>query len=92
MLCDDILLNIFRHYLDATPQFWPTLTSRMPKVATGHIDITSGSKSSTLLHARDARLEDSRLLATPYLSSYSTGDLQISIRPLLRTTTISLLR
>jgi hypothetical protein len=26
MLNDDILLNIFHHYLDATPQFWPTLT------------------------------------------------------------------
>ena len=26
-LCDDILLNIFRPYLDATPQFWPTLAS-----------------------------------------------------------------
>ncbi|KAH9059961.1 hypothetical protein EDB87DRAFT_680662 [Lactarius vividus] len=26
MLCDDILLNIFRHYLDPTPQIWPTLT------------------------------------------------------------------
>jgi hypothetical protein len=25
MLYDDILLNIFRHCLDATPQFWPTL-------------------------------------------------------------------
>ena len=26
MLSDDILLNIFRHYLDATPQLWPMLT------------------------------------------------------------------
>jgi hypothetical protein len=26
MLSDDILLNIFRHYLDVTPRFWPTLT------------------------------------------------------------------
>jgi hypothetical protein len=26
MLSDDILLNIFRHYLDAAPRFWPTLT------------------------------------------------------------------
>ena len=25
MLSDDILLNIFHHYLDATPQFWATL-------------------------------------------------------------------
>jgi hypothetical protein len=25
MLPDDTLLNIFRHYLDATPQIWPTL-------------------------------------------------------------------
>jgi hypothetical protein len=25
MLYDDILLIIFRHYLDASPQFWPTL-------------------------------------------------------------------
>jgi hypothetical protein len=25
MLCEDILLNIFRQYLDAAPQFWPTL-------------------------------------------------------------------
>ena len=27
MLSDDILLNVFRHYLDATPGFWPTLLS-----------------------------------------------------------------
>ncbi|KAH9056998.1 hypothetical protein EDB87DRAFT_1146186 [Lactarius vividus] len=26
MLSDDILLNIFRYYLDAAPQTWPTLT------------------------------------------------------------------
>ena len=26
MLCDDILLNIFRQYLDTTPRLWPTLT------------------------------------------------------------------
>ncbi|KAH9066562.1 hypothetical protein EDB87DRAFT_436977 [Lactarius vividus] len=26
MLPDDVLLNIFRHYLYAFPQFWPTLT------------------------------------------------------------------
>jgi hypothetical protein len=26
MLSDDVLLNIFCHYLDASPQFWPTLT------------------------------------------------------------------
>jgi hypothetical protein len=26
MLSDDILLNIYSHYLDASPQFWPTLT------------------------------------------------------------------
>ena len=25
MLSDDVLLNIFRHYQDASPQFWPTL-------------------------------------------------------------------
>jgi len=25
VLSDDILLNIFHHYLDATPRFWPTL-------------------------------------------------------------------
>jgi hypothetical protein len=25
MLSEDILLNIFRQYMDATPQFWPTL-------------------------------------------------------------------
>jgi hypothetical protein len=25
MLYEDILLNIFHHYLDTTPQFWPTL-------------------------------------------------------------------
>jgi hypothetical protein len=25
MLSEDILLSIFRHYLDTTPQFWPTL-------------------------------------------------------------------
>jgi hypothetical protein len=25
ILCDDILLNIFRQYLDATPQLWPVL-------------------------------------------------------------------
>jgi hypothetical protein len=24
-ICEDILLNIFRQFLDATPQFWPTL-------------------------------------------------------------------
>jgi hypothetical protein len=26
MLSDDVLLNVFCHYLDASPQFWPTLT------------------------------------------------------------------
>ncbi|KAH9018046.1 hypothetical protein EDB84DRAFT_662750 [Lactarius hengduanensis] len=26
ILCDDVLLNIFRHYLDAAPRTWPTLT------------------------------------------------------------------
>jgi hypothetical protein len=26
ILCDDVLLNIFRSFLDANPQFWPTLT------------------------------------------------------------------
>ena len=26
MLCDDILLNIFLHYLNATPRLWPNLT------------------------------------------------------------------
>src|ERR1700761_7095216 len=27
MLSDDILLNIFRQYLDSSPRFWPTLAS-----------------------------------------------------------------
>ena len=27
ILSDDVVLDIFHHYLDATPQFWPTLAS-----------------------------------------------------------------
>ena len=67
MLSDDVLLNIFHHFLHASPQFWHTLTHVCQKWRQIIFE-SPGSTTSTSLYIWNACLEDSRILAA--LSSH----------------------